>query len=521
MRLTLLQELHCPYCGSAFELSRNVSSNRERLEYGLIRCSCFEFPVVEGILLLSLAKGYGGAEEDMQPYVPLQAAAVAYLGRGDVQGLKAWIKRHSPLAAALAEGSLKTYLQFVVAYELTLRPVVSLFLARAAHYEVVGDIPARAQLARRLGSSGQSSRLLDALQPLAARFYNWRLHLSERTASEAFEREQLRKYYVQRFFCPRANATSLHLRHLPKTGRILSLCSGHGVFENWLQIAGIEPAQLVCVDAQIINLLVVRHLIGANADLICHDVQFDLPFADGSFDGVFSSTCLPEIPPQSHFIRQAVRVTASHGWTAFDSIWTVDSGVERISPKRHYRFCQNFLQRLRDYPPLFQRSAGQRRVGFDVSGAPREYLSGPRWTFDEAELARRLDEPRDTDINALIISDEHFTGFEREPSLDWVSADRICLSPAYSAERHEESVVVERNPEFAQFGTRFASRDFGDLEERLSLDGLGPPSSDTPLDLYCRGVAAPLPARFGGQRRLLSDVFGTARGPRVNRQSRS
>jgi hypothetical protein len=81
----------------------------------LLECRCFIFPVVDGVLLLSLAKGYGGAEEALQPYVPLRAAAIEYLQRDDVAGLQSWIRRHIPLAALLIDGCVGDYTEFMAA----------------------------------------------------------------------------------------------------------------------------------------------------------------------------------------------------------------------------------------------------------------------------------------------------------------------------------------------------------------------------------------------------------------------
>src|SRR5436190_15080416 len=102
----------CPYCGGPFTVTRPVDADDERVRYGLVECRCFAFPVVDGILLLSLSKGYGGAEETLQPYVPLQVAAVRYLERDDVAGLCRWIRRHAPFAGELIDGTDEPYLSF-------------------------------------------------------------------------------------------------------------------------------------------------------------------------------------------------------------------------------------------------------------------------------------------------------------------------------------------------------------------------------------------------------------------------
>src|ERR1043166_703409 len=104
MKRALIADLQCPYWGGKFEISSESEGDAERLSYGLLRCRCFEFPVVDGVLLLSLAKGYGGPEEELQPYAPLQVAAITYLQKKDVDGLRAWLRRHLPLAAELLDG---------------------------------------------------------------------------------------------------------------------------------------------------------------------------------------------------------------------------------------------------------------------------------------------------------------------------------------------------------------------------------------------------------------------------------
>src|SRR5947207_2570257 len=105
MRHELLACMRCPYCNGDFTLSKCVRSDANRIQYGLIECRCFRFPIVDGVLLLSLAKGYGGAEEELQPYAPLLVAAITFLENDDVEGLEQWMSRHIPLAFQLLDSS--------------------------------------------------------------------------------------------------------------------------------------------------------------------------------------------------------------------------------------------------------------------------------------------------------------------------------------------------------------------------------------------------------------------------------
>src|SRR3954451_9803818 len=99
MNQTLLARMRCPYCNGDLRLTRNVRSDATGTTYGIVECRCFRFPIVGGVLLLSLTKGYGGAEEDLQPYVPIQIAAIQALDRGDVDGLLAWMRKDAPLVS--------------------------------------------------------------------------------------------------------------------------------------------------------------------------------------------------------------------------------------------------------------------------------------------------------------------------------------------------------------------------------------------------------------------------------------
>jgi SAM-dependent methyltransferase len=507
MRLDLLNQLHCPYCGGAFHVSRKVAVNDRHLEWGLLQCRCFEFPVVDGVLMLSLSKAYGGAEEELQPYASLQIAAIQHLRRGDLDGLKAWMRRHLPLGMRLIEGGFETYLEFAAAYESTLDAAAQRFLVAASRDEVTGDVAGREHLRRRLGPLANSPRLLDAAMRL-------RLALQRRGGQPQDSGELLEgrlivdSYYAQRFFSPRLAATHLNRRHLGTEGRVLSLCPGHGVFEFSLQLAQQKPETLVCMDAQFINLLVLKHLLNVDASLICHDLQFPYPFADGWFDGVFSSTCLPELPSQRHFVREAIRVTRPEGWTLFDSIWTLESGVKRIDPKRHYRFCQNFFEHIREYVPFFRECAGDsRRAAFDISGGAADYLGGPPWLHG-AEADAQLERARDEVMSVLVTDPRSFRGYAPAGMPAWLSAETLSISPAYTAKLEGDSLVLNRKPEFAETRIYFTARRSGGLPARIELPRAELKNPARVRELYCQGAAAALPPRLMRKRQTLADLAG-------------
>jgi hypothetical protein len=493
MKRELLADLVCPYCGASFRISRDVDGDTDRLRYGLLQCRCFEFPIVDGILLLSLAKGYGGSEERLQPYVPLQVAAIRYLSRDDVAGLRGWIRRHLPLADELIERRIPSYLEFRKRMSADHDRAVEQELASYAQFEVVGA-------------------------PMRKGAYGWARALWRRrrkwSAGSALPVAKwlLRDYYASRFFAPRVNTLALQLERLPMRSGILSLCCGHGVFENLLSVQD-RQASIVSVDAQLINLLVTRHFVSDTGSFICHDLQFPLPFRDGYFEGVFSSTCLPEIPPQRSFVKEALRVTGEAGWCFFDQVWSLHAPIiERIDAHRHYRFCQNFFERLTDYLPFFAECADGRRIAIDVPDLTRRYLDDEHWQFDQSEAEAALREERDFTMGVLAITEDRFEGFTT-PDRGWLRAQALRISPVFESSsspagngRHRRRRGVE-----PPWQPSFAPKSFPGFPADTIIDGRRLDDQDYLTTLFCDGIAVPLPRRFETSIPALAELQATER----------
>ncbi len=49
--------LHCPYCGSGFDLEFQVSTDDGHIRYGILRCACYRYPIIEGIPILRQCSG--------------------------------------------------------------------------------------------------------------------------------------------------------------------------------------------------------------------------------------------------------------------------------------------------------------------------------------------------------------------------------------------------------------------------------------------------------------------------------
>src|SRR6202043_561605 len=147
----------------------------------------------------------------------------------------------------------------------------------------------------------------------------------------------------------------------------------------------------------------------------------------------FSSTCLPEIPTQQTFAREAIRATAQTGWTFFDSIWNLDfaGGVRRVDESRHYRFCQNHFTRLGEYGDFFMECASpDRSVALDVPNLPACYLDAPRWITERGAMLAAVEAKTDDQISVLVTKPRRFRGV-RQARHSWLSEEILAVSPVF------------------------------------------------------------------------------------------
>jgi hypothetical protein len=488
MNRSLIPDLVCPYCNGKFSVACNVESTVTRLNYGILECRCFRFPVVDGVLLLSLSKGYGGAEESLQPYVPLQVAAIRYLEAGDLNGLWAWMRRHLPLVHELIKSGQESYLDFSAKIAASLESAKARYLIEQGRFECLGYPGLRAPEV--LTRDMPRGRLGLGRSPIYGRVRKtWRqLH-----AAFAWKRKQLSGFYAVRFFAPRSNALALQLGLLPMTGRLLSLCCGHGVFENIVCAYQKQPA-IVSVDGQLLNLFLTRRHANPAGDYICHDVQFPLPFSDGFFDGVFSSTCLPEIPAQRSFIVESIRVTGNHGWTLFDSIWTADLGDSRIDALRYYRFCQNLFLESTQYKQLFlEQAEPSRYVSMTRCATPHAYLKPRGWDVSNGNSS----EGEDPVSSVLVTSKTRFDNLVLTPNRDWLTMDKLNVSPAYDVQRKKASgISLILRSELADLGRIYVQSDFRGFRDRVDVSLADLSSTELLQELFCDGVLTLLPQEF-------------------------
>jgi SAM-dependent methyltransferase len=412
----LLRAMRCPYCRGEFGDVLTVAGDSERVDYGLASCACFSFPIFHGVLLLRLAPDDATPEGVLQPFTSLQAAAIRYLARRDLGGLRAWTSEHAPLIHSLISGGYSTYVDAALA--------VHNSLGRHVHEALRGC----AALGLLEGTPDQSPTDLRPEQ------------IVSNPAGVP--------WYVARNFMPRNVVNRCELATVPLSGRLLSICCGHGYFE--LNVSG-QPAhrEIVSLDKQIVNLLILKSFVHTSANAVCYDAQLPLPFTDGFFDGCYGSAFLHELPSVAGVLQELLRVTSAGGWCIVSTVRL--GGVPPIDMERHYQVCMNNVPDLQEYGRLF---------GSLAQGCEVRYFRHPsNWPEWDGPFAwKDLPQPGSDCVDSgsahcsFLIRADGTIRAAAPLRLTMEDAPLVRLNPLYRIERQSERAYTARLSEAAPPG---------------------------------------------------------------------
>lgn len=414
MLKNLLREMRCPYCRGEFADVLTVAGDPERVDYGLATCACFSFPIVHGVLLLKLAPDEATPESVLQPFISLQAAAIRYLARRDLGGLRAWISEHTPLIHSLISGGHSTYADAALA--------VHNSLGRHVHEALSGW----AALDLLEGTTDHSP--------------------TDMRPGQIVSNPARAPWYVARNFMPRNVVNRCELATVPLSGRLLSICCGHGYFE--LNVNG-QPTHrnIVSLDKQLLNLLILRSFVHTRANAVCYDAQLPLPFTDGFFDGCYGSAFLHELPSVAGVLQELLRVTSVGGWCIVSTVRL--GGVPPIDPERHYQVCLNNVPDLQEYGRLFASLAQGREV--------RHFRHPSNWPEWDGHFAwKDLPQPGSDCLDSggsahcsFIIGSASTTQAPAPLRLTTEDAPLVRLNPLYRIERQSDRAYTARLSEAA------------------------------------------------------------------------
>lgn len=315
-----VNELHCPYCGFSLRLEARLPAVGPELRYGILRCACFRFLIVDGILDLRQGPLIGPA--DVRRFEK-------YLQAKDEKGALAYA-----LAANYRAPSPRVSSQ------------------RFLDYLERGHIP----FTRALASHQRGRRFRQLFR---------KKQISFQQTLELLYPKRHAAYFFQRYANPSflaAHALLPLLRELfrnttvpgpsPVVGaqltkdhpRVLDLgCGlGHSTFRMCQMFPNLS---VVATDLNFINLFVAKKFIAPRAQYLCIDAESPLPFGDSFFDSVYCLDTFHYIRSKAALVRELSRAVRPGGLWLFAHLH--NALADNVSP--------GFPLQPEDYLTLFER----------------------------------------------------------------------------------------------------------------------------------------------------------------------
>jgi SAM-dependent methyltransferase len=272
--------MHCPYSGTLFTLSRIITGDETDIQYGIVTSEYGEFPIVAGILRL-LIDEYRQVIVSMLADGDTRRALLTALDQFPFQGKRvaivnfaskmAYRHRFSAVGRLLAE--LK-------------RPVERVYEDESVTF---------VQSQRQLGPASRAS------------------------------------WQISRFSMPRFLSTYA-LIHLVK-GATGVLDFGCGTGQSAFLISRIaKDARITCADYSFSSLYLAKKYFARQAQCVCMNGDYPLPFASGEFSTVLSSDALHLIDSKLSLAGEFKRVLAAKGTIVMPHLHSKLSGFKSGKP---------------------------------------------------------------------------------------------------------------------------------------------------------------------------------------------
>jgi len=287
----LLDKLHCPYCGSRFDLELKIPATAKDIQYGVLRCACYRYPIVDGIPILRQRSGSADTLDK----------AVAYLETGDVDGAL----RHTFYYDSPVSQSQTRWQRAAKHLGLTVRD-------------------------RALSLPGASSTFREALHLYRPPgFANYLLH---RAANNSFLAAIPLLLLLKELEQP-----SLPQDEGP---RVLDLNCGVGHASFFASVL-FPNVSTIATDHDFVNIYLARRHMIPDTPCLCLDAELPLPFEDSFFDAVLCMDGLHYVRSKRALIKELDRSVKETG------IW--------LFPHMHNALAQNVSPGVPLSPDTYQR----------------------------------------------------------------------------------------------------------------------------------------------------------------------
>jgi SAM-dependent methyltransferase len=276
LRRDLLTLLRCPFCRGSFAFDACTRPRLGRAEFGLLRCGCSEFPVVDGIPIIQ--RGPVGMLEHTRARHETDSVPIARI----VECLRD-DRAEDALLKCLAVPALPARLESAVGW-------------RLSH----GELGRRA--ARALGERRLRNEILTRRDVVGARDVIEFYFLSGGPLEPA-----LGHYFIRRFSQPRHLAALSLASTIPSEDKpILDIACGLGHLAHYLGSRP-DPSPVVGMDMNFYHLWIARHWMAPSARYVCGDASDGLPFGDDAFAATICSDAFHLIPRRDRLVAEIAR----------------------------------------------------------------------------------------------------------------------------------------------------------------------------------------------------------------------
>ena len=341
MDTTWLERLTCPYCRSALEIRQRSPLCGESIDHGIVGCACYEYPIVDGILVLRQMSGLSDTDD----------RAVRHLRAGDIVGARDHLLRTGSMVSDAERARSRVG---------TIRAVP------AAARTLVGRLTGNSVQRRPPLHEGDGSfrAELGRLRPGGFASY-----LFQRYANPSFVASVPLMSLLSSVAAPRVDGA-----------RPVVLDLGCGVGHSTAMMQSLFPMMTyVAAEPDFVNLHLLRRYFVPDAVCVCIDAELPLPFDAGSVDAVFCLDVFHYIRSKWALLRELDRVVSDDGVWMFPHL----HNAEAVNPSPGIPLdAVNYLR-------VF---ASIEAVMFDEASVLDEFMSDQTFRTTNAPSVARLRE---------------------------------------------------------------------------------------------------------------------------------
>ena len=258
MKKGFLKVMHCPYCGKHLEIKEAYEEENEEIITGYLKCECGEYPILDGILILQNS--------------PVKRYILDYLKEGKTEK-----------AAVLPFWDYNNDICRVVD---SVRP--------------------------KLGGKFLEKSSLSFVNHFSKRIYK---RYSDKSISfyDILGNSSYETYLKHRFSAETLWSVYPFIPLLKKERkRILDLGCGMG-HASFIISSYVKPEELVCADHAFKSLYLTKKYFAKDAQFICLDADYPLPFKNNTFNSVFTLDALHYIQTRAQLANELKRVLYPQG----------------------------------------------------------------------------------------------------------------------------------------------------------------------------------------------------------------